>query len=163
MDRNGHTTLFSEFSPVSTADWEEKILADLKGADYNKKLIWKTGEGFDVKPYYRAEDLVGLEYLNSLPGGAPYTRGLKTINNDWIIRQDITSVSLDESRILALDAIARGAGSVGLNVRGITTRKQMGDLLSGIDLDKTGINFTASQSRNVPSKETGCSAAHAPG
>jgi len=29
--------LFSEFLPVSTQEWEEKIKTDLKGADYDKK------------------------------------------------------------------------------------------------------------------------------
>ena len=44
MDNNEQTKLFSEFPPVSTAAWEEKILTDLKGADYNKKLVWKTAD-----------------------------------------------------------------------------------------------------------------------
>jgi methylmalonyl-CoA mutase len=49
--------LFPEFPPVSTAAWEAKILEDLKGADYAKKLIRRTDEGFDLRPYYRQEDL----------------------------------------------------------------------------------------------------------
>jgi methylmalonyl-CoA mutase len=49
--------LFSEFPPVTTQQWEEQIMKDLKGADYEKKLIWKTNEGIAVKPYYTAEDL----------------------------------------------------------------------------------------------------------
>ena len=53
--------LFSEFPPITTEQWEQKILEDLKGADYAKKLIWKTIEGLNVKPYYRAEDLNNLE------------------------------------------------------------------------------------------------------
>lgn len=46
--------LFTEFPPVPTEKWEEVITADLKGADYERKLVWKTGEGFNVRPYYRA-------------------------------------------------------------------------------------------------------------
>ena len=42
--------LFSDFSPVSTEDWKNKIVEDLKGADYDKKMIWRTNEGFNVKP-----------------------------------------------------------------------------------------------------------------
>ena len=53
--------LFSEFPEVSTKEWEEVIAKDLKGADYEKKLVWKTLEGFNVRPYYRAEDLATLE------------------------------------------------------------------------------------------------------
>ena len=45
--------LFSDFSPVSTEQWMEKVTADLKGADFEKKLVWKTNEGFKVKPFYR--------------------------------------------------------------------------------------------------------------
>jgi len=55
--------LFDEFPPVTTTEWEEQILKDLKGADYKKKLVWKTMQGFDVKPYYRSEDLKDLPHL----------------------------------------------------------------------------------------------------
>ena len=46
--------LFTEFPPVSKAAWEEVITKDLKGADYEKKLVWKNYDCFSVKPYYRA-------------------------------------------------------------------------------------------------------------
>ena len=49
--------LFSDFPPVSTQEWMDKITVDLKGADFEKKLVWKTNEGFKVKPFYRQEDL----------------------------------------------------------------------------------------------------------
>lgn len=49
--------LRAEFPPVATADWEAVIQKDLKGADYDKRLKWRTDEGIVVKPYYRAEDL----------------------------------------------------------------------------------------------------------
>lgn len=49
--------LFSDFPAVSTEQWMEKITADLKGADFEKKLVWRTNEGFKVKPFYRQEDL----------------------------------------------------------------------------------------------------------
>lgn len=45
--------LFSDFPAVSTEQWMEKITADLKGADFEKKLVWRTNEGFKVKPFYR--------------------------------------------------------------------------------------------------------------
>ena len=55
----------SEFVPATTPEWEEAIRKDLKGADYARKLIWQTGEGFSAKPYYRSEDTAGLEQLDS--------------------------------------------------------------------------------------------------
>jgi len=141
MDKNEPANLFSEFPPVSTGAWQEKIMADLKGADYDKKLIWKTEEGFDVRPYYRVEDLSGLEYLDALPGKSPYVRGLKSIDNDWIVRQDIVSADIEKSNLLARDALLKGAGSVGLNATAVTTHKQLSELLAGIDIQKTPINF----------------------
>ena len=43
---NTKEKLFTEFPPVSTEQWEAVITTDLKGADYERKLVWKTGEGF---------------------------------------------------------------------------------------------------------------------
>jgi methylmalonyl-CoA mutase len=48
--------LADEFPPVSTAEWEAAIAADLRGADYEKKLVWKTDEGIAVRLYYRSGD-----------------------------------------------------------------------------------------------------------
>ena len=81
--------LFSDFSPVSTEQWMEKVTADLKGADFEKKLVWKTNEGFKVKPFYRMEDLEGLKTTDALPGEFPYLRGTKKDNNEWLVRQDV--------------------------------------------------------------------------
>jgi methylmalonyl-CoA mutase len=45
------------FPPVATAEWEAQIASDLKGADYEKRLVWKTDEGIPIRPYYRAEHI----------------------------------------------------------------------------------------------------------
>lgn len=77
--------LFKEFPGISTETWEEKILADLKGADYRKKLVWESDEGILVRPYYRSEDLESVDYLERFDiqkqGGAEA--------NSWTICQDI--------------------------------------------------------------------------
>lgn len=62
--------LFSDFPPVSTQEWMDKITVDLKGADFEKKLVWKTNEGFKVKPFYRQEDLEGLKRQKDFPGNS---------------------------------------------------------------------------------------------
>ena len=80
--------LFTEFPPISTAEWKAKVEADLKGADFEKKLVWRTNEGFNVQPMYRAEDIKDLKTTDSLPGEYPFVRGTKT-NNNWYIRQEI--------------------------------------------------------------------------
>lgn len=53
--------LFSDFEPLSRQDWINTATADLKGADFEKKLVWKTDEGIAVQPFYTAED---LEHIN---------------------------------------------------------------------------------------------------
>jgi len=146
MDHTDPASLFSEFPSVSTLSWEEKINADLKGADYDKKLVWKTAEGFNIKPYYRSEDLHGLEYFRSMPGESPFVRGNKRENNSWIIREDIHVSDIAKANQLALDAIARGADHIGLNASEVTMHKQMNELLAGINLSKTGISFISSRS-----------------
>ena len=134
--KNQDKKLFSEFPPIPTSQWEEKIVADLKGADYEEKLIWKTDEGINVKPYYRAEDLNGLEYLLALPDEPPFTRGVKINNNEWIIRQDIDTEDIAEANRIALDAISRGVDAIGLNAKKITSHNQMQQILKGIDISK---------------------------
>ncbi len=49
--------LFDSFDEVSAKQWKQKIQFDLKGADYNEALIFKTLEGIDIKPFYHQEDL----------------------------------------------------------------------------------------------------------
>ena len=46
--------LFDQFPPISTEEWKAKVEADLKGAPFDKKLVWRTNEGFNVQPMYRA-------------------------------------------------------------------------------------------------------------
>ena len=60
--------LFSEFTSPSRQDWLDKIQVDLKGADFQKKLVWKTDEGFSVQPFYMKEDLEKLSTIGSEPG-----------------------------------------------------------------------------------------------
>jgi methylmalonyl-CoA mutase len=68
--------LAQDFPPVAAADWDAAVRADLKGADYDKKLVWRTEEGLAVRPYYRREDLAGLEsQTQAAPGEFPFVRG----------------------------------------------------------------------------------------
>jgi methylmalonyl-CoA mutase len=74
--------LLDDFPPLPTEAWEAAIRADLKGADYEKKLVWKTDEGIAVKPYYRKEDHPAAA---PDPGRFPCTRGS---GQPWEITQD---------------------------------------------------------------------------
>ncbi|MBN2174464.1 MAG: acyl-CoA mutase large subunit family protein [Bacteroidales bacterium] len=105
--------LFSEFPPVSTQEWNELLIKDLKGADFDKKLVWKTKEGISVKPFYRSEDLKNLNFLNVLPSEFPFTRGSKKNSNDWHVRQDIYVDDIKKANKKALDILMKGVTSLG--------------------------------------------------
>jgi methylmalonyl-CoA mutase len=49
--------MWEEFPQIPTAEWEAAVRADLKGGDYDKKLLWHTDQGMTVRPFYRSEDL----------------------------------------------------------------------------------------------------------
>ncbi len=137
--------LFAEFPPVTTEQWEEVIQKDLKGADYEKKLVWKTQEGFSVRPYYRAENLKDIKHLGSEAGAFPFVRGTKDDNN-WLVRQDYCAVceGFEAANAKAVDGIAKGCTSVGFCIDGkkAIAVKDMKALVKGIDLAKVEVNFT---------------------
>ena len=138
--------LFSEFQSVSAEDWKEKIVEDLKGADYEKKMIWKTGEGFNVHPFYRKEDLPeGCACAE--PGKFPYTRGNSNSNN-WLIRQSIDLPSAEDANAKARKMIDNGVTSIVFKVRGkMVTPEYIPTLLEGINAEKTELNFNVCVSK----------------
>ncbi|MDA3878915.1 MAG: methylmalonyl-CoA mutase family protein [Prolixibacteraceae bacterium] len=135
--------LFEEFPPVTTREWEAKIEADLKGKDYDKALVWRTIEGFNVRPYYRSEDLEKVKYLDNVPGEFPYSRGVKTKGNDWYIRQDMKVGDLEASNKKALDVLQRGVTSLGFIVEGRNklTLSDLEVLLQDICLEAIELNL----------------------
>ncbi len=141
MGQQDKPKLFKDFPPVSTQQWEDKIQEDLKGADYDKKLIWNTIDGFKVRAYYRLEDNKELEQTQALPGQFPYVRGKQFENNNWKIRQDIEDKNYINANKEALNAIEKGAEAIGLNVTGISNREQLADVINGINLNKISISF----------------------
>lgn len=145
MDQNKEI-LFKTFPPVNTSEWEAKINEDLKGADYQKRLIWRTPDGIAVKPYYRAEDTQNIEVMNAEPGEYPFIRGTSAESNNWGIRQDIETDDPQQANMLAKDAIARGATEIGLVAAEIDTVEDLSSLLEGIDPSETPIHFGASTS-----------------
>ncbi|MDE6237604.1 MAG: methylmalonyl-CoA mutase small subunit [Muribaculaceae bacterium] len=132
-------TLFDMFSPVSSEEWKSKITVDLKGADFDKKLVWRTNEGFNVQPYYRREDIEGLPAIETLPGEFPYIRGTRD-NNDWLIRQRVYGKTAEEINSHALHILDRGVESLGISLRGNLTVEDLKVILKDIDLNKVEIN-----------------------
>ena len=109
---NTKEKLFAEFPPVSTEQWEAVITTDLKGADYERKLVWKTGEGFDVRPYYRAENLAQVEYLGAEAGEFPFVRGVSK-DNTWRVHQTISVECAKAANEEALKLLNSGVDSLG--------------------------------------------------
>ena len=132
--------LFDMFPPVSTEEWRAKVEADLKGAPFEKKLVWRTNEGFNVQPMYRAEDIKDLKTTDSLPGEFPYVRGTHA-GNDWLTRQEIVADSAEAANAVALDVLNKGVTSLGFTVKEATA-EEVAALLKDIHLPAVEVNFT---------------------
>lgn len=142
--------LFSEFPPVSNEEWMEVVTRDLKGAPFEKKLVWRTKEGFNVQPFYRAEDIEHLPTKDVLPGQFPYVRGTKADNN-WLVRQDIAvQGDIKQLNTNIKCVMERGANSLGLHfVDECVNAATIQEMLAGIDLDKLEINLYARRDLTV--------------
>ena len=132
--------LFDMFPPVSTEEWRAKVEADLKGAPFDKKLVWRTAEGFDLQPMYRAEDIEGLSTTDSLPGEYPYMRGTR-VDNDWLTRQEILEDTPEAANAKALDVLGKGVTSLGFHV-GNPSVEVLEALLKDIHVPAVEINFS---------------------
>lgn len=90
--------LFNDFDTLSPTAWKQKIQVDLKGADYNETLLWKTNEGIIVKPFYTEEDRNDAQI--SLP------------EKGFNICQSIFVDDISIANKLAIDALNRGANTI---------------------------------------------------
>lgn len=144
-------SLFEEFSPVPTEEWEEVIKQDLKGADYKEKLRWKTGEGIETLPFYRREDLSDLN--RSTPISKSYSN---TEANSWEIHEPIFDNDISQANETARDALDRGAdalqfqltlrrteGMLDGDIQGLAVQNQsdFSSLLNNISLEDTPLHF----------------------
>jgi methylmalonyl-CoA mutase len=131
-------------------------------------LTWKTLEGIDVQPIYTKEDLKEVDHLGTIPGAAPFTRGVKATmyaGRPWTIRQYAGFSTAEESNAFyrrALDAGQQGVsvafdlathrgydsdhervvGDVGKAGVAIDSVEDMKILFDGIPLDKVSVSMT---------------------
>ncbi len=99
----------------TTGDWQTLAEKELKRSP--ETLVWHTPEGIDVRPLYTAEDLDGINHLNSLPGLAPFTRGPRATmyaGRPWTIRQYAGFSTAEASNAFYRSNLA--AGQKGLSV-----------------------------------------------
>ncbi|MBQ8713243.1 MAG: methylmalonyl-CoA mutase small subunit [Prevotella sp.] len=143
---NNKEKLFSEFQAPTTQEWLDKIEVDLKGADFQKRLVWRTNEGFNVQPFYRREDLADLKAVDSLPGEFPFVRGNKKADNLWFVRQDIEVEDAKAANAKALDILNKGVDALGFKVKGKDVSPEfIATLLDGILPQYVELNFKTCQ------------------
>lgn len=150
MADNNKQKLFSDFIAPSRQEWLDKIQVDLKGADFQKKMVWRTNEGFSMQPFYQKEDVDKLPTVNALPGEFPYVRGNKTADNEWYVRQNIKCNCPKEANQKALDILNKGVDSLGFIIPADElSADYIATLLEGIHADCVELNFKTCQRHTV--------------
>ena len=147
---NNKEKLFTEFSAPTTQEWLDKIEVDLKGADFQKRLVWKTNEGFSVQPFYRREDVEKLQTPNAMPDEFPFVRGNKKDNNLWYVRQEIDASDAKIANAKALDVLNKGIDSLSFRIPGNAVSAEfIEQLLDGILCDVVEVNFNTCKRHSV--------------
>ena len=132
--------LLDQFAPVTPEEWRAKAEVDLKGADFDEKMVWRTNEGFNVQPLYRGVDIKDLKATESLPGEFPFVRGNKAGSNNWRVRQNIFVDNEAGANEKARTLLTKGVTSLGFKLKkGEPTDVRV--LLQGIDLSQVEINI----------------------
>ncbi|MDV6237362.1 methylmalonyl-CoA mutase family protein [Leptospira ellisii] len=147
--------LFTDFPPVDREAWIALIQKDLKGADFEKKLVWETAEGFKIQPVYTKADIADKQWLTSnLPGTFPFARSTRKLVQDWSIRQDFDSPSVAQANGLAKEAANNGVTAIGFIIENKTTSQQgipvnsakdLETLIEGLPFDQVTLHFIAEE------------------
>ena len=132
--------LFEDFPEISTEVWRAKIESDLKGADFEKKLIWHTDEGIPVMPFYRSEHMDELEYLEQTGTLKPDSE----TPNGWTICQDINPGKNQlEANSRIISALKGGAQAIVIHLEqaGRVDKSMLDQVLKDVPLAETEILF----------------------
>lgn len=147
--------------------WAEIASRELKSRP-PESLTWNTLEGIPVQPLYTADDVADLPHLGSIPGEAPYTRGVRATmytGRPWTIRQYAGFSTAEESNAFYRRALAAGqqgvsvafdlathrgydsdhprvTGDVGKAGVAIDSVEDMKILFDGIPLEKVSVSMT---------------------
>src|SRR4051812_6494972 len=158
----------TDFPKKTIADWQKLAAKDVGAEGSLDNLNWETPEGINVKPLYTAADLESLEYIDTLPGFAPYLRGPRATMypvRPWTIRQYAGFSTAEESNAFYRRNLAGGqkglsvafdlathrgydsdhprvTGDVGKAGVAIDTVEDMKILFDGIPLDKMSVSMT---------------------
>ena len=147
---NTKEKLFTEFQAPTKQEWLDKIGVDLKGADFQKRLVWKTPEGFSVQPFYQRDDVEKLSTPNAMPGEFPFVRGNKKDDNTWYIRQEIKADDAKAANAKALDILNKGIDSLSFDIPGDSVSPEFIEtLLKDIYCDCVELNFNTCKRHSV--------------
>lgn len=106
----------ADFEKKTLAEWRALLEKESKGKG-EADLTWDSPEGISVKPLYTAEDLAGLDHVDTMPGFAPFTRGPKAsmyVGQPWTVRQYAGFSTAEESNAFYRRNLA--GGQKGLSV-----------------------------------------------
>jgi methylmalonyl-CoA mutase len=120
------TTLFDDFSPVSSKQWKQKIQFELDGADYNQTVIWNSPEDIQVKPFYHRDEFAK-------------TASVDTKAADFKICQNIFVYDIEKSIQRAINTIERGAESLRFTIENEKT--DVKKLLENLPLENRTVYF----------------------
>ncbi|PJE30097.1 Methylmalonyl-CoA mutase [Pseudooceanicola marinus] len=94
--------------------WAERAEKELRGKPL-EDLTWHTLEGIDIQPLYTADDVKDLPHLDTMPGEAPFTRGVRSTmyaGRPWTIRQYAGFSTAEESNAFYRRNLAAGQQGV---------------------------------------------------
>ncbi len=140
MKEKSNMQLFKDFPEISTEQWRNQIEDDLKGADFEKKLVWKTDEEIPVRPFYRSEDLAAIKYLDHAGSLKP----VSSSPNGWLICQDIfPGQDPGEANSRIRLALKGGAQAIRIQLGKVHKpgKEMLEKLLEGVPLGETEILF----------------------
>jgi methylmalonyl-CoA mutase len=99
-------SFFSAFDKSSLSQWKDQIIQDLKGKEHSVLEFHDPIEELDFKAYYHQDETASK---NEAPGNFPYTRGLKTSDNNWMNGTLIEISDESKANKEALDSLMKGA------------------------------------------------------
>ena len=112
--------MFDEFKKVTSKEWKQKIQYELKGEDYSSKLIWKSIEGLNIKPFYHYDDDKVNVSINHRA-------------DSWKIGQSIFVVNEKKANLKALNLIKKGVESINFIIN--NPKVSVSELFFNIDID----------------------------
>ncbi len=138
---NNTDNFFSEFPTISKQEWIERATKDLKGADFEEKLVWKTKEGLEIMPFYTKEDLESLEYLKAFQNANANTEETHLEARNWQNTQQIEVENWGKANEQALLALQNGAEGVCFDLGNAKGKVDFKILLKEILFPYCQVNF----------------------